>query len=162
MNSNLLKETRKTIFLADQNESFLIYLRILLERMGFRILPLKKGAILQNLMQVMKPDLLMLGSLLEDMDGVSVLRSFRRNEAFADVPVVMFCDSEYEECSQSIRELDGVKYLSRPVNIFMLYKVIHDIAFSSGQKRLHLRTSFNEKVILYHGDREAELCSGLY
>ena len=62
MNSNIYMETRKTIFLADHNESFLIYLRILLERMGFRIVPLKKGAILQDLMQVMNPDLVMLGS----------------------------------------------------------------------------------------------------
>ena len=158
MNSNIYMETRKTIFLADRNESFLIYLRILLERMGFRIVPLKKGAILQDLMQVMKPDLVMLGSFLDDMDGVSVLRSFRQNKDLAGVPVVMFCDSEYEECSQTIRELGGVKYLSRPVNIFQLYKVVYDIiVFSSGQKRLHLRTSFHEKVILSYGDRETEL-----
>ena len=158
MNSNIFQQTRKTIFLGDRNESFLIYLRILLERMGFRIVPLKKGAILQDLMQVMKPDLVMLGSFLEDMDGVSVLRSLRQNKAFAGVPVVMFCDSEHEECSQTIRELGEVKYLSRPVNIFQLYKVVYDIiVFSSGQKRLHLRTSFHEKVILSHGDRKTEL-----
>ncbi len=158
MNENIFKETRKTIFLADRSESFLIYLRILLERMGFRIVPLKKGAILQDLMQVMKPDLVMLGSSLEDMDGISVLKSFRQNKAFDRVPVVMFCDSEYEECCQTIRELDGVKYLSRPVNIFQLYKIVYDIiVFSSGQKRLHLRTSFHEKVILSHGERETEL-----
>ena len=158
MSSNIYMETRKTIFLADRNESFLIYLRILLERMGFRIVPLKKGAVLQDLMQVMKPDLVMLGSFLEDMDGVSVLRSLRQNKDFARVPVVMFCDSEYEECSQTIRELGGVKYLSRPVNIFQLYKVVYDIiVFSSGQKRLHLRTSFHEKVILSYGNRETEL-----
>lgn len=160
MNSNILQETRKTIFLADRGESFLIYLRILLERMGFRIVPLKKGAILQDLMQVMKPDLVMLGSFLEDMEGVAALRSIRQKKAFAGVPVVMFCDSEseYEECSQAARELGGVQYLSRPVNIFQLYKVVHDIIFfSSDQKRVHLRTSFHEKVILSHGDSETEL-----
>jgi PAS domain S-box-containing protein len=160
MDSNIYVETRKTIFLADRNESFLIYLRILLERMGFRIVPLKKGAILQDLVQVMKPDLVMLGSFLDDMDGISVLRSLRQNKDFSGVPVVMFCDSEYEECSQTISELGGVKYLSRPINIFQLYKVVYDIiVFSSGQKRLHLRTSFHEKVRLTHGKRETELWS---
>ncbi|MBS1114546.1 MAG: domain S-box-containing protein [Nitrospirae bacterium] len=158
MNSNLLQETRKTVFLADQSESFLIYLRILLERMGFRIVPLKKGAILQDLIQVMKPDLIMLGRFLEDMEGVSALRNIRQNTAFAGVPVVMFCDSEHEECSQVTRELGEVKYLSRPVNIFQLYNVIYEIiVFSSGEKRAHLRTSFHEKVLLSHGDREIEL-----
>ena len=92
------------------------------------------------------------------MDGLSVLRSLRQNKDFADVPVVMFCDSEYEECSKTIRELGGVKYLSRPVNIFQLYKVVYDIiVFSSGQKRVYLRTSFHEKIILSHGGRENEL-----
>lgn len=158
MNSNIYAETRKTIFLGDRSESFLIYLRILLERMGFRVVPLKKGSILQDFMQVMRPDLVMLGRFLVDMDGVSLLRSLRQNKDFAGVPVVMFCDSEYEECSQTIKELGGVKYLSRPVNIFQLYKVVYDIiVFSSGQKRLHLRTSFHEKIILSNMDRETEL-----
>lgn len=153
-------ETRKTIFLVDRNESFLIYLRILLERMGFRIVPLKKGAILQDLMQVMKPDLVMLGRFLDDMDGVSVLRNFRQNKDFAGIPVVMLCDSEYEECIQAIREFGDVKYLSRPVNIFQLYKVVYNIiVFSSGQKRLNLRSTFHEKVILSYKDRKTELWS---
>ncbi|MFI5296211.1 MAG: response regulator, partial [Thermodesulfovibrionales bacterium] len=158
MNSKILQETRKTIFLADRSESFLIYLRILLERMGFRIVPLKKGTILQDLMKVMKPDLVMLGSFLEDMKGVSFLISLRQDEAFAGVPVVMVCDSEDEECNRAIRKLGGVQYLSRPVNIFQLYKVVYDIIdFSSGEKRVHLRTSFREKVVLSHGGRETEL-----
>ena len=40
-----LRDNRKTIFLVDRSESFLMYLRILLERMGFRVIPLKKGAL---------------------------------------------------------------------------------------------------------------------
>lgn len=157
MNSNIYMETRKTIFLADRNGSFLIYLRLLLERIGFRVVPLKKGGILRDLMQVMKPDLVMLGRLLEDMDGVSVVRTFRQNNDFAEIPVVMFCDAEYEECSQTVRDLGGVKCLYRPVNIFQLYKIIYDIvAFGSGEKRLLLRTSFHEKVLISHGERETE------
>jgi len=43
MSSDMYQETKKTIFITDSSESFLIYLRNLLERMGFRIIPLKMG-----------------------------------------------------------------------------------------------------------------------
>jgi len=149
---------KKTIFVADSSESFLIYLRILLERMGFRIIPLKKGAILQELIRVMKPDLVMLGRALEDMEGVSVLRKLRKDEASCGIPVVMFCDSEHEECGQIANEVRGVQYLNRPVNIFQLYRVVYDIiVFSSAEKRVHLRTSFHERVTLSQGGTESEL-----
>ena len=38
---DLPHDTRKTVFLVDRNDSFIMYLRILLERMGFRVVPLK-------------------------------------------------------------------------------------------------------------------------
>ncbi len=41
----MYQETKKTICIADDSESFLFYLRILLERLGFRIIPLKSGSL---------------------------------------------------------------------------------------------------------------------
>jgi signal transduction histidine kinase/DNA-binding response OmpR family regulator len=157
MDNDIYTETRKTIFLADRNGSFLIYLRLLLERMGFRVLPLKKGAILRNLMEVMKPDLVMLGGSLEDMGGLSVLKTFRQNKDFAGIPVIMFCEPGYEECGQTVGELGRAKCLYRPVNIFQLYKEIYDnVSFSPGEKRIHLRTSFHEKVLISYAEGEME------
>jgi DNA-binding NtrC family response regulator len=152
-----LRDDRRTIFLVDRSESFLMYLRILLERMGFRVIPLKKGALLKDLIQVVKPDLVLMGTVLEDMEGLSLLQDLKKDDLFPQIPVVMICRPEDEECIRDNRELEDVGYLSRPVNIFRLYKVVYDIiVFRSGEKRKHLRTSFLEQVTITHSGKTAK------
>ena len=152
-----LRDNRKTIFLVDRSESFLMYLRILLERMGFRVVPLKKGGLLKDLMQVLKPDLVLMGTVLDDMEGLSLLQDLKKDDLFPQIPVVMICRPEDEECIRDNRELEDVGYLSRPVNIFRLYKVVNDIIlFKSGEKRKHLRTSFLEQVTITHSGKTAK------
>ena len=122
-----LRDDRRTIFLVDRSESFLMYLRILLERMGFRVVPLKKGGLLKNLMQVVKPDLVLLGTALEDMEGLSLIQDLRKDDLSPHIPVVMICRPEDEESIRDNRISELAGYLSRPINIFKLYKVINDI-----------------------------------
>lgn len=152
-----LRDDRRTIFLVDQSESFLMYLRILLERMGFRVVPLKKGGLLKNLIQVVKPDLVLLGTVLSDMKGLSLLQELKEDDIFLQIPIVMICRPEDEECMRNNRELALAGYLSRPINIFKLYKVVNDIiVYKSGEKRKHLRTSFLEQVTVTRGGKKAK------
>ena len=51
----LLRDNRKKVFLVDRSDSFIMYLRILLERMGFRVVPLKKSKLLRELMPIVNP-----------------------------------------------------------------------------------------------------------
>ncbi len=45
MSSHMYQETKKTIFISDSSMSLLLCLRILLEDMGLRIIPLKSGSV---------------------------------------------------------------------------------------------------------------------
>jgi signal transduction histidine kinase/DNA-binding response OmpR family regulator len=151
------RDDRKTIFLVDRSESFLMYLRILLERMGFRVVPLKKGGLLKDLMQVVKPDLVLMGTVLEDIKGLSLLQDLKKDDLFSQTRIVMICRPEDEECIRDNRELEHVGYLSRPVNIFKLYKVVYDIiVFRGGEKRKHLRTPFLEQVTITYNGKTAK------
>ena len=144
-----LRDDRRTIFLVDRSESFLMYLRILLERMGFRVVPLKKGVLLKNLMQVVEPDLVLLGTVLEDMDGLLLTKELRKDDLFKQIPIVIICRPDDEECIRDNSELGLNGYLSRPINIFKLYQFVNDIIiYKSGEKRKNLRTSFLEQVTL--------------
>jgi len=156
-NKDPLRDDRRTIFLVDRSESFLMYLRILLERMGFRVVPLKKGGLLKNLMQVVKPDLVLLGTALEDMEGLPLIQDLRKDDLSPQIPVVMIYRPEDEESIQDNRISELAGYLSRPINIFKLYKVINDIIiYKSGEKRKHLRTSFLEQVTVTHSGKTAK------
>lgn len=151
-----LRDERKTIFLVDRGESFLMYLRILLERMGFRVVPLKKGGLCKDLLQVINADLVLLGTVLDDMKGLSLLRDLRKEVRFSQLPVVMICGPEDEELIRYDEEFKRVGYLRRPVNILAFYKVVNDtIAYKSGEKRTHLRTSFLERVTILRDGKTA-------
>ncbi len=150
----LLRDMRKKVFLIDRNDSFIMYLRILLERMGFRVVPLKKLKLLRELMPIVNPDLVLLGSTAEDDDPVEVVKDIRSRVDCAAVPVILIAKKEDDELEFDCRKAGFAGCLERPINIFRLFQVIYDsITFSSGEKRVNLRTPFREKVEVTRGGK---------
>jgi signal transduction histidine kinase/DNA-binding response OmpR family regulator len=142
---NVPVDSRKTLFLVDRSDSFIMYLRILLERMGFRVVPLKKWKLLRELLPIVGPDLVLLGSPAENPEPLEALAGLRADGAA--VPVILISARDEDELGFDCRAAGFAGCLSRPINIFNLFRVLYDtIVFSSGEKRLHLRTPFRERV----------------
>ncbi len=150
----LLRDNRKKVFLVDRSDSFIMYLRILLERMGFRVVPLKKSKLLRELMPIVNPDLVLLGSTVEGDDPVEVVRDIKSKGDCAAVPVILIAQKDSEDLEFECRNAGFAGCLERPINIFRLFRVIYDsITFSSGEKRVNLRTPFREKVQVTRGGK---------
>jgi DNA-binding NtrC family response regulator len=143
----LLQDSRKKVFLVDRSDSFIMYLRILLERMGFRVVPLKKSKLLRELIPIVHPDLVLLGSTIEGDDPVEVLRDIKSKGDCTSVPVILIARKDDDELEFECGKAGFAGCLERPINIFRLFRVVYDsITFSSGEKRVNLRTPFREKV----------------
>ncbi len=148
----VLHDERKTVFLVDRSDSFIMYLRILLERMGFRVVPLKKWKLLRELLPILGPDLVLLGTPVEDLAPREALAGLRSDPGGQDVPVVLISPQDEDELGFDCRLAGFAGCLSRPVNIFRLYRLLYDsIVFASGEKRENLRTPFREKVEVTRG-----------
>ena len=57
------------------------------------------------------PDLLLLDIALEDMDGLEVLRSMRKDEELTDIPVIVLSNMREKDKGSEARQLGAVDYL---------------------------------------------------
>lgn len=151
-----LDDRRKTVFLVDRSDSFIMYLRILLERMGFRVVPLKKWTLLRELLPIVGPDLVLLGAPVEPLAPGAALAALRADPGGAQVPVVLILARGEEEPGFDPVGAGFAGCLSRPLNIFRLYRILYDsIVFASGEKRVKLRSQFRERVEVTRGGAAA-------
>jgi signal transduction histidine kinase/DNA-binding response OmpR family regulator len=152
----LPRDSRKKVFLVDRSDSFIMYLRILLERMGFRVVPLKKSKLLKELMPIVNPDLVLLGSTVEGDDPVEIVKDVKSSASCAAVPVILIAQKDEDELDFECGKGGFAGCLERPINIFRLFRVVYDsITFCSGEKRVNLRTPFREKVQVTRGGKVA-------
>ena len=135
---------RKKILLADDNQSFLMYMGILLRRMGFKVIIAENGIEVLKLIKLMQPDLVLLDCVMPMLDGVSVLR-YVHSEQLAPFNIVMM--SSDPESLLASRKFDCCGTLRKPVQIEELHEVLQNCIFKPmGFTRKHLRIPFNEKV----------------
>ena len=69
------------------------------------------------------PDLIMTDMMLPDMDGVALLNHLRQDRSTASIPVVILSASPEVDLAE-ISKLTGADYLSKPVRLQTLQKVI--------------------------------------
>ncbi len=145
--------TKKTILVVDSSKTFILYMGIMLKRMGFNVVPADGCAEALNLMKIVTPDLVVMDSFLPSTDGFDTLRRIRRDEHVKDVPVVIMmarADADFERrCSEA--GCNG--YLPKPVPMDLLHDHIQEFIFSPlGFRRRHLRVQAEIKLFLTWDD----------
>jgi CheY-like chemotaxis protein len=101
-----MKHEKKKILLADDNQSFLMYMRILLRRMSFQVILSENGAEVLKLIKLMQPNLVFLDCVMPMLDGISVLRYVHSEQ------LVPF-NIDVLGCGVSAR-LQGIRLLRHP------------------------------------------------
>ncbi len=135
---------RKKILLADDNQSFLMYMGILLRRMGFKVIMAENGIEVLKLIKLTQPDLVLLDCLMPMLDGISVLRYVHSEQ---QVPFNIVMMSADEDSLLASRKFNCCGTLHKPVQIEELHEVLQKCIFKPmGFTRKHLRIPFNEKV----------------
>src|SRR3990172_2025207 len=153
-----MENERKKVLIADDNKTFLMYMAILLKRMGFSVILAENGVETIKLMKMMQPDLVLLDNLMPVMDGISVLRFIKEDKQLADINVVMVTVDSSSETVSTSKKLDVCGYLIKPVEIDALHDMLQNCIFRHmGFVRRHVRIPFTEKVKLLHEGESHEL-----
>jgi CheY-like chemotaxis protein len=136
---------RKKVLVADDNKSFLMYMAILLRRMGFDVILAENGMEALKLIKQMRPDLVLLDCLMPKLDGMSVLRYLRSDTEIAGVSIVMM--SSNPKTLHASEKFESCGLLPKPVQIEDLHENLQNCIFKPmGFVRKHLRIPFSEKV----------------
>lgn len=149
---------KKTVLVADDSETFVMYFSLLLKRLGFDVIPAENGLEAIKLIKVTEPNLVMLDIKMPVMDGLTALRMIKGDKRTAEVPVIMVTTDFKEETIKECKQLGCSGYITKPVNIAKIHEVLQECLYSPmGFKRRHVRTSYTKKVSLIYKEKTFEL-----
>jgi len=149
---------RKTILVADNSETFVMYVSLLLNRLGFNVIPAADGKQTINLVRNLSPDIVMIGADLSEIDGISVLKRIKNDKETAHIPVIIVSFNSNETIKRECAENSCEGFLVKPVNLHDLNNILEEcIIYTGGKRRSFLRTPFNKKITVKHNDEAHEL-----
>ncbi len=118
----------RTIFVADDDESFLSGVGRALRGRGYAVRTAPDGLRLLSLMEIERPDLLVLDVAMPGMNGVEVLRTIRRDGRWPLLPVMMVTAAPDAEVHAAVVEASA-ELLPKP---FRLEELLARVAGSLG------------------------------
>jgi CheY-like chemotaxis protein len=138
----------KTVLIADDSETFMMYISIVLRRMGFDVIPAEDGIEALKLLGIFSPDVVLLDIDMSKMNGIETPKAIRENSNLAHLPVVIISvesgGGTYREC----RQAGCSGYLTKPMKIAELNDILQaHIVYERDRRRKHLRTSFEGKSL---------------
>ncbi len=137
----------KKVVIADDHASSLLYISVLLRRMGFEVVTAENGAVALKMIKMSPPDLVILDYTMPVMDGLAALRNIKADSLLRDIPVIMVTAHSHREGVDEFRKLGAFGCVTKPINIDALNEMLQNcITYSGGTKRSYLRTAFTKTV----------------
>jgi CheY-like chemotaxis protein len=140
---------KPTILIADDSETFVMYLATILHRMNFHPIQVHDGVEALKMTKTMKPDVVILDIDMPRINGKGVLKSVKEDPETSTIPVIMLTirgdDTTIDDC----RKLKCSGFITKPVNSSQLYEVVNGCIGKSNEKRREfMRVAYNEKILL--------------
>jgi CheY-like chemotaxis protein len=144
---------QKKVLIVDDNQTYIMYIAILLKRMGFTIIPARTALEANNFLKIIEPDMIMLDVQMPSMDGITFLEHIKNDKQTSRIPVVMVSVDASNETIEKCKKLGCSDYLVKPFKIERLHEVLQNCVFSQlGQNRKNLRATYNKRIeIIYKG-----------
>ena len=157
---------QKRIILADDNNTFLMYVGLLLKRFGIKVSPARNGLEALKMIKTTPPDIIMLDVHMETVDGISVLRHIKSDGAIAQIPVIMISKDMSPETINTCRRHGCSDYLFKPIKVDKLHESIQRAFFAGNGSPIRrcIRTACAKKISVYSDgvkyDLHTEMLSG--
>lgn len=150
------KNKTNSILLADDSQTFLMYVGILVKRLGYQIYLAKDGVEAIKLAKEKKPSIIVLDYIMPRIDGSSCLSIIRKDNELMDTPVIILTSSDREAVSDECKKLGCCYFLRKPVNVTEFHSAIRK-CLGSNNLRKNIRTSLNLRVSVTCGDEKRDL-----
>jgi len=154
---------KKNVLLVDDNKTFVMYMSILMNRMGFEVVPSLSGLDALKLLRVVPPDLVVLDIKMPVLDGIQTLEHIKADEKLSRIPVIMLTADGEKDTEDCCKKLGCAGYLTKPIVIRELHNMLQDCVFSNqGFKRRHFRAQQELKTkVTYGGETHDLVCSNI-
>ena len=115
------------IIIVDDDRDTREMLTLALELEGFEVGQAANGLRLISAMHVDRPDVILLDVMMSWIDGFELCRAIKKNESFADIPVIFISARKSAEDERTGLNAGAVAYFSKPIDMDGLVGRIRDI-----------------------------------
>jgi two-component system, cell cycle response regulator len=112
------------IFVAEDDHLISNMLKLYLEKEGFRVKTFPNGAELLAIINLEKPDVIILDVMMPLMDGLKTLEIIKSQDDIRGIPVIMLTSLDDRQTIEMHRKLGAVSYIQKPFNPEVLLNVI--------------------------------------
>jgi len=106
---------QKTILVVDDSSSVRNLVEFVLDADGYKVLQAEDGQQAWNLLQRMKPNLVLTDCEMPNMNGIELLQRMREQDRFNDVPVILLTARKSEEDEVVGFKAGADDYIGKPV-----------------------------------------------
>lgn len=133
-----IKSTQPTILVADDSPSNRSMVIQLLESIGFITLEAEDGQKALELAHKHRPDLLLTGLSMPEMDGLELIRQIRNDDVLRQIVVVVCSASVFEVDRQKSFEAGADEFLPKPLELESLLTLL--------QQKLQIEWLYSEDI----------------
>jgi two-component system cell cycle response regulator len=119
-----MTEKKPRILIAEDFEENRIALKLLLKHSGYDVIEAEDGRQAVEAIRREKPDLVLMDVTLPEIDGLQATREIRDQDEFQQIPIIIVSAHDNEEIRQQAAEAGGTEYISKPIEIENLLKLI--------------------------------------
>ncbi|MFO7560212.1 MAG: response regulator [Desulfobacterales bacterium] len=113
------------LLIVDDEAGFVAILAKRMRKRGFAVSEANSGAEAIQILRKRDFDVVVLDLKMEDIDGLEVLRIFKK--MVPDLPVIMLTGHGSEEASREGLQIGAADYLTKPCELEELISKIHDV-----------------------------------
>lgn len=116
--SKLIERERSataSILIVDDDPIFLDTMRSLLEPWGMRTSTLAEPVRFWEILPILNPDLIILDVEMPEIDGIELCQTLRQDPNYQELPVLFLTAKQDAKTIQTIFEIGGDDYISKPV-----------------------------------------------
>jgi len=118
-------EKKPRILIAEDFEENRVALKLILKHTGFDVIEAEDGQQAIEVVRREEPDLVLMDITLPVLDGLQATREIRSEEKFEQLPIIVVSAHDNEEIRREAAEAGGSEYISKPIEIEELKKLIN-------------------------------------
>ena len=117
----------KTVLVVDDEPMTRDLLRLMLERVNFKVIEAEDGMDAIEKAKTMKPDAIILDVMMPRMDGYAVCKTLRSEEETEHLPVLMLSAKTSPAAIEQGFAAGATKYLSKPIGHKQLVAHVNEV-----------------------------------
>jgi len=116
--------TKKKILVVEDEQALLTLQSMLLSIEGYTVEGVMDGQTALDVVETMKPDLILLDIMLPEVDGFQVCRQLKSNEATRHIPIIILTAKKSKEELIMGEQAGADMYITKPYKTSMVVEAI--------------------------------------